>query len=245
MRKNKLFLIFVYVVLMMCVYGIEVAPSTYNYRIDQGGIAQDVLLLNENDKSERIKISFIKYRNDKEEKSLGKWTTVYPKIVSINPGSRKTVKFSIEPPSELKKGEYRSLIFFEELEQRALDFSGGKVVVSTSPSSQINFMISLGVVVYGYVGDPNDLVVNGKIKKVKREGNKITGIIQNNGEITKPYTLIVTGKNSKGFEEKITELRTVVEGYSDPLKIELPKGFRANKIELKGYNGSLLETLNI
>ena len=245
MKQSKLILGLIFFTLMTFAYGIEVAPSSYIYRIDQGGMAQDVLLLNEKDKPERVKVSFKRYKDDSDEKSLEKWTTIYPKIVTIIPGGQKTVKFAIEPPEGLAKGEYRALIFFEELEQRALDFSGGKVIVSESVGTQLNFMISLGVVVYGYVGNPDDLIVNGEIKKMRLENGKKKGILRNTGEITRAYTIEITGRNAGGIEEIVKEKRSVVQGYSDELIIDLPVDFKPRKVELKGYNGSLLESLSI
>lgn len=107
---------------------IEITPADFVYQLDKLGNTQTVTFYNRKDKPERIKISFIPYQKDTDDKYLGKWGTVYPRVITVPPKDQKEIKFSIEAPGNLPKGEYRAVLFMEELEQKALT-PQGKVIM--------------------------------------------------------------------------------------------------------------------
>ena len=222
--------------------GIEITPSNFVYNLDPLGLTQDVVFYNRKDRPERVKISFRPYKNDNSSKYLGDWTTVYPKIITISPDSQKTVKFSIEPPNNLKNGEYRGLLYMEELEQKALDNIEGKVVLKNGSTTQINMLINLGVIVYGYVGDPNNLKISGKVKKFNLSNSKIEFILENNGEITKPYTLTFSGIDPKTKKTTTIDKNiVVVQGYEEFISESIPKDIKIQTIILKDINNNMIQ----
>lgn len=236
MKRNRFIKIILGMMLLLVTkaFSIEITPSTFVYKLDGLGLTQDVVFYNRKDRPERVRVSFKPYREDKDEKYLGKWGTIFPKIVTIGPDQQKTVKFSIEPPSGLPNGEYRALLFMEELEQKSLNNVEGKVVLKNGSTTQINMLINLGVVVYGYVGDPESLKVSGKVTNLKNSSGVVSFDLENDGEITKPYKLIFEGIDKKTGEFKAeTKDIVVVQGYKEKISEKYPKDLNVNKIYLK------------
>ncbi|MGL4866072.1 MAG: hypothetical protein ACRC4T_23520 [Cetobacterium sp.] len=223
-------------------FGIEITPSNFVYNLDPLGLTQDVVFYNRKDRPERVRVSFKPYQTDDSSKYLGDWATVYPKVITVSPDSQKTVKFSIEPPNNLKNGEYRALLYMEELEQKALDNIEGKVVLKNGSTTQINMLINLGVIVYGYVGNPDSLKVSGKVSNVNLSNNNIKFTLENNGEITKPYTLTFSGVDPK--TKKITTIDkniVVVQGYKEVISESIPKDIKIQTIILKDINNNIIQ----
>lgn len=225
-------------------FGIEITPSTFVYKLDGLGMTQDVVFYNRKDRPERVRVSFKPYREDKDSKYLGKWGTIFPKIITVGPDQQKVVKFSIEPPAGLAKGEYRALLFMEELEQKSLNNVEGKVVLKNGSTTQINMLINLGVVVYGYVGDPATLKISGKVTNVKNVSGLVTFDIENDGEITKPYKLVFEGidKNTGEFKSETKDL-VVVQGYKEKVSEKYPKDLNIKKIYIKDSNGKNIHNI--
>lgn len=225
-------------------YSIEITPSSFVYNLDSIGMTQDVVFYNRKDRPERVRITFKPYKEDKEDKYLGKWGTIFPKIVTIGPDQQKVVKFSIEPPRGLERGEYRALLFMEELEQKALNNVEGKVVLKGGSTTQINMLINLGVVVYGYVGDPANFKVSGKVTDIKTFKNSVEFYLENDGEITKPYKLVF-----EGVDKKTRELKTnmkdivIVQGYKEKVTEKYPQDIEINKIYLKDSNEKTIKII--
>lgn len=247
MLKNKNFkkiLFSLFCLLTLKSYSIEITPSSFVYNLDTVGLTQDVVFYNRKDRPERIKISFKKYKDDNDSVYLGKWGTIFPKIVTVGPDQQKVVKFSLEPPKGLKKGEYRAMLFMEELEQRSLNNVEGKVVLKDGSTTQINMLINLGMVVYGYVGDVNTLKISGNVTDIKLEKNLLEFFLENDGEITKPYSLVFEGIDKKTKDKKIeTKKFVVVQGYKEKINEKIPEDISVNKIYLKDSTGKILKNI--
>lgn len=225
-------------------HGIEIIPSTFTYRLNPLGNTQDVTFFNRKDKPERVKVSFKPYRTDPESKYLGQWGTIYPKVITIPPKGQKTLKFSLETPSGLPKGEYRALLYMEELEQKALSPEGKVVVREGITSSQVNMLINLGVVVYGYSGNPDDLKVSGRVINEKVRNDDVSFTLENTGEISVPFKLVLEGTRKKDGSPKIEEINImVVQGYSEKVVKDFPEDMKVNKIYVKDLKNNVIKTL--
>ncbi|MEH1866653.1 MAG: fimbria/pilus periplasmic chaperone [Nostoc sp.] len=93
------------------------------------------------------------------EESLDQWTVFTPSQFTVAPRSAQTIRFAIRPKVQPKPGEYRAVLYFEEIPSASQKTEGVRSVGR------------LGVVIYGYVGD------------IKRVGvlNSITVAPQSNG----------------------------------------------------------------
>lgn len=221
---------------------IEIVPGEFVYKLNALGLTQDVTFFNRKDRPERVKVSFIPYQKDPQEKYLGQWGTIFPKIITIGPKDQKTIKFSLEPPAGLPKGEYRAVLFMEELEQKALNPEGKVVLKEGTANSQINMLINLGVVVYGYSGDPETLKVSGKVSNPKVLNSRIEFKLKNDGEITRPYTLVFEGIDKNGKFKMENRGITVIEGYEDKINEIFPKDMKVQKIYLRDSRNNIITT---
>lgn len=236
--------IFMMLVIASTLFGIEITPASFVYDLDPSGITQDVVFYNRKDKPERVRVSFKPYEKDGENKYLGKWGTIFPKIVTIGPDEQKTVKFSLEPPGNLPNGEYRALLFMEELEQKALNNVDGKVTLKSGNMTQINMIINLGIVVYGYSGNRDSLMISGEVTNVQLGKKILKFTLKNNGEITKPYSLVYEGTDKKDGKPVVeTENLIVVQGYSENIEKEIPKELNVKKIYIKDSKERILKTI--
>lgn len=221
---------------------IEITPADFVYQLDSLGNTQTVTFYNRKDRPERIKISFVPYQNDADSKYLGKWGTIYPRIITVPPKDQKEIKFSIEAPGGLPKGEYRAVLFMEELEQKNLNPEGKVVMKQGTTNSQVNMLINLGVMVYGYSGNPDDLKVSGKVSEEKVLKNRIEFKLTNDGEVTKPYTLVFEGVDKEGKMKIETVRLPVVQGYTEKINERYPETLtQVNKIYLKDANQGIIK----
>ncbi len=222
---------------------IEITPADFVYQLDKLGNTQTVTFYNRKDKPERIKISFIPYQKDTDDKYLGKWGTVYPRVITVPPKDQKEIKFSIEAPGNLPKGEYRAVLFMEELEQKALTPQGKVIMKEGTTNSQVNMLINLGVIVYGYSGNPNDLKVSGNVSEEKVLNNRVEFKLKNDGEVTKPFTLFFEGIDKEGKTKIEHKNIIVVQGYEDKINEKFPEAMtKVNKIYLMNSNNELVKT---
>ena len=113
---------------------------------------------------------------------LSSWVFINPRMIRIQPADKQIVRFTVRPPAELDEGEYRTVLFIEELP---------KAPVSKAPSPngdqqgvdlRLNNLTRLGVNIYGLKGTrQNDLVF--ELGKVTIEGDRtlFTGNLRNRG----------------------------------------------------------------
>ncbi|WP_176892614.1 MULTISPECIES: hypothetical protein [Fusobacterium] len=240
--RNKIIILFLsFIGIGLSTYAIEIIPPTFEYQLSVLGNTQDVTFFNRKDKPERVRISFRPFRQDSDEKYLGKWGTIYPKVITVPPKGQRTVKFAIEPPAGLAKGEYRALLFMEELEQKALNSEGKVVLKEGVTSSQVNMLINLGVVVYGYSGAKENLKVSGTVSNEKVKKDEIEFTLKNDGEITTKYILVYEGKRKDGSPKIEQREILVVEGYDEKISQDFPEGMSVQKIYLKDSKGNIIK----
>ena len=77
------------------------------------------------------------------EQSLGKWIVVNPGQFTLPAGKSQTVRFSIRPRVKPQAGEHRTLIYVEELPDKATD----------KADTPVKVVGRYGVGVYAYVGE--------------------------------------------------------------------------------------------
>lgn len=98
---------------------------------------------------------------------LSRWMVFNPRLVTVRPGRKRTVRFSVRPPKDLAEGEYRAVVFFEELPGKTA--SPFREKTQGSLALQLKLLTRLGVSLYGMVGDRRTKIVVGKESKVVGE----------------------------------------------------------------------------
>ncbi len=82
------------------------------------------------------------------EEYLGDWLIVYPPQFNLAPGEERTVRFSVRPPEGIEAGEYRSLLYFEQLPPRV---EPDDTALEEEPGMSVgmNFTVKTGINIYG------------------------------------------------------------------------------------------------
>lgn len=137
---------------------LQVAPNRFVFPIDQRN-TQEVMVTNVSNHPIRVKIYPEAVPGQRLEEYLGDWVVVYPRLIRLQPGEKKMVRFSVRAPQNLQDGEYRSLLFFEELPvEESKTESNGEMALD------IQLLTKLGINLYGQFGQ---LDGRGELKNVE------------------------------------------------------------------------------
>ncbi|MCK4260082.1 MAG: fimbria/pilus periplasmic chaperone [Halanaerobiales bacterium] len=145
---------------MASAIALQVAPHRFVFRIDQSN-TQETIVTNVSDKAVRFKIYTEVATDQAPEQYLGDWVIVYPRLVSLNPGDQKVIRFSVRPPNDLEDGEYRCYLYVEELYDKSAEATEVEGVL-------MNFQLltKIGINLYGQTGN---ITHRGNLKDVEIE----------------------------------------------------------------------------
>ena len=120
---------------------------------------------------------------------LSRWLVFNPRLLTVRPKQRRTIRFSVRPPKGLSAGEYRAVVFFEELPpQVERKKTGGD---PNSLSLQLTLLTRVGVTIYGMVGKPHvEVRVSERGVEVGDGTLVVTLLIENAGNAHLPVTLV-------------------------------------------------------
>lgn len=234
--KKKLIILFAIIFLFTFIIEIDasfnVTPNRFIFNIDQP--TTEVLEITNNSNSpQRIRVYPGMADGQAEEHYLGEWLVIHPPVFTIEPGDTRGVRFSVRPPDDLADGEYRSLLYIEELaleddiaeEQEGVDFQ---------------LLTKLGINLYGkygdidYDGELTEVEVDNTETGLEASGNFINQsnahlrmeavmrVIDNQGEIVKEDNMrfVVHRDDEKGYEQLI-ETDDDLSGYQLEVSFQL------------------------
>ncbi|MGL5124967.1 MAG: fimbrial biogenesis chaperone [Fusobacteriaceae bacterium] len=92
----------------------SVAPGVFDVSLDRP-VTEEIIVVNNSNEPIRLKVYTGKDTDTESEDYLGEWVRVFPRTLSIDGQSERRVKFSVRPPKDIQNGEYKGLIFIEEL----------------------------------------------------------------------------------------------------------------------------------
>lgn len=229
------YLKFIKIILMLFLttssFSFDISRTDFDRRMDTGGGYREVEFTNHSEKPVRYKFSAI--TNDKE-KDMSKWVELYPKVMTIPPLEKRTLKIYAKSPKDKPWGEYSFYLNIDTLVVPTIKAtSKGKIVGTTS----VSFVPR--ITMYGYIGETN-YEKNIKFENIKFETeNKkqfILGNIINDGDIGANLVLRFMGGNEFVLNEKW--LGRIGKNSNQNIKIELD-GFKIKDIkELKIYDAN-------
>ncbi len=195
----------------------SVAPGIFEMNLDRSA-TEEIILVNNSNEPIRVKIYPGKDENVKDEEYLGEWLRIYPRTMTLEGNSERRIKFSIRAPKDKPDGEYRGLIYIEELPE------------VVEGQSTLTLAGRHGLTVYGTKGKVEYDIAVSNIKVVN---NELTMNIKNNGKYSlrpeiKVNYLSAKGKKLGEIEEKtgrILKDRTAV------VKVEL-KDLKGEAVEV-------------
>ena len=101
----------------------RISPARYEFDLD-GRYTDSFTITNTTDQTLRLRIyaNFVAYDDsgnpqevERHPFSLVPWLVIYPRRVSLAPLQKRVVRFTVRAPEDLAPGEYRGVVFFEEL----------------------------------------------------------------------------------------------------------------------------------
>lgn len=138
-------------------------------------ITKDTTLINQGDKTMRVRVDFEKPKWVKDKYYLGDQLVAYPKIVMIPPRGKIQVKIAPRIKKVLEDGEYVAFLMFKEMPPR-------------NTNNKLAMLMNIGVPYYGRKGN---LITGIDFKNLR--------IFNNN----KGYELLGTGKNTGNFSYNV------------------------------------------
>jgi P pilus assembly chaperone PapD len=190
-------------------------------------VTEDITLINQSDKSVRVRVDFAKPQWAKDEYYLGKQLVAYPRIVMIPPNGRIQVKIAPRINKELADGEYAALLVFKEMPPR-------------NSTDQVTMLMNIGVPYYGRKGKlETDMDFNNlEIIKTKA-GYQLQGAAQNKGNFS--YSLNI---NMKFYQnKKLQQEHSFKQGFYREHPVELRKSIvmakNADYVEVVFANESI------
>lgn len=176
--KKILMLIFI-IYCTITSYGFELSPYGFDKRIDTGDGYQEFNFYNSTTSIERYKIEI--FSNDKKN-DISKYVTVYPKVVTVKPLGKTTVKVYVQAPHTLSDGEYGFMFGVKSIPIPYLDKSkSGRVAPSISIKTAVNLEM------LGYIGEVGNKFNMSDEKIITKDGKKY-------------YIATLTNKNGRGYE---------------------------------------------
>lgn len=177
---------------------LQVAPHRFVFRLDQSN-AQEAVVTNISDRPVKFKIYAEMAQNQAQDQYLGDWVIIFPRLVSLNPGDQKVIRFSTRPPKNIKDGEYRAYLYFEELYEKS-----DEPVESENLVVDFQLLTKIGVNIYGQYGSIRH---NGELKGV------VTKCVENE--------LVIQGNfENQGNAHLLTDVGIVIKGTNQQIVVE-------------------------
>ena len=216
-----------------CFAQISAIPTRFVFSIDRPA-TNELTLMNRSTQPARAEIEIASATGQPEEHYMGKWTVVYPPVVSIPPQQRRTVRFSVRPPANLKDGEYRAMLLVKNMPQTIRTNKPGAEPDSVSVG--IPFSLTLGISLDGKFGK---IEHKGQIDKVTIEKNNdsvlVKGVFINKGNAHLKMNFQTNIYNAKGNKQNEHKSQLVVQRASEKAfehKIELATAMESGEIEI-------------
>lgn len=139
----------------------SVAPTSFQVELKKP-VTQEVYIINNTPVPLRIE-TYLEAAESFDNFNLNDSITVFPKMISIKPGAKQTIRFRVKPEAAMADGEYRSLLIFKEVPQEI------KTVVVNDQnnkglSTELSFITEVAI---GVSGTKGKSTVDGTIGNVK------------------------------------------------------------------------------
>ena len=104
---KKLFLIIIFICVSLFSFSFEFSPLGFDKRVDTGEGYGEFHYRNSTLEIQRYKISIV---DTGKADDIGKYVSIYPKVITVKPQSSSTVKVYVQAPPTLKKGLYSFML---------------------------------------------------------------------------------------------------------------------------------------
>lgn len=145
---KKIFLLFILLCTTSFALNFSVAPTKFELENLKKSKTNEVYIINNTAKPLRLEV-YLETPKGYEKNNLDKNITIFPKIVSIKPGSKQTVRFKVKLDENMADGKYKSLLVFREKPSEIKGTSGDK---DTGLTTNISFITEIAIGITGWIG---------------------------------------------------------------------------------------------
>lgn len=121
----------------------SIAPTSFNLDLSKNE-TNEAYIINNTSAPLRIEI-YLDEAEGFENKSLSSNIMIFPKLISVKPGGKQSVRFKIKSTEKLEKGKYKSLLVFrekpKEIKQKTEEDDGF--------STEFNFITEIAIGITG------------------------------------------------------------------------------------------------
>jgi P pilus assembly chaperone PapD len=152
---------------------------------------------------------------------LGPWMVFNPRRMTLRPGEKRVVRFSVRAPEHLPGGEYRTVVFFEELPERPDEAAAPNAEIGI----HVKLLTRLGITVYGRVGTlAPDVQLREHAVAVHADALELTTLLANAGNAHATFTVKAELLDASGAVQSSTEERlTLQRDQQRRLALRLPR----------------------
>lgn len=239
MKKIFAFLMTFIIGINLYALNFSVAPTSFKVELKKT-VTQEVYIINNTSAPLRIE-TYLEAAESFENFNLNDNITVFPKMISIKPGAKQTIRFRVKPNTEMADGEYKSLLIFKEVPKEIKT-----TIVSDENnkglSTELTFITEVAIGVSGIKGTP---IIDGTIQntKVAYSGKLISlqcdTISKGNTPMKIDYILESEDGNLISKGRLGTSARTGEKRLSTNIEIPELKGKKINLI-LKDQNKKII-----
>lgn len=207
--KYNIFFVFCFFYSLSFAY-INIYPLAFDQRIDGMGAIRDFTLTNTTKKTVKYIVNIEKGKDN----DMSSWTEVYPKTLTLKPGTKGEIKLYVRSPKNMPLGEYSAVLNVKELE----------VPTEKKDRKKVNVFTNLKVNIYGYIGKLDSSISLKNIKVIQTKNNlKLSGLVKNEslrrvnlevllGDSKENKTVLITEfKLRKGEEIDLSTLKIVLD----------------------------------
>lgn len=144
---KKIFLLFIFLYTVSFGLNFSVAPTKFELDLKKS-TTNEVYIINNTAKPLRLDV-YLETPEGYEKNNLDDKITIFPKVVSVKPGAKQTVRFKVKVDKDMPKGKYKSLLVFRE---RPSDIKSKSQNKSEGLSTSITFITEIAIGVTGWIG---------------------------------------------------------------------------------------------
>ncbi|WP_349764048.1 molecular chaperone [Fusobacterium sp. SYSU M8D902] len=171
----------------------SVAPTSFQLDLEKNQ-TNEVYLINNTSEPLRIEV-FTEAPESYENNNFNDRITIFPKVFSIKPGAKQTVRFKIKIDKDMDIGEYKSLLVFREKKSEIKAENGKSIGFSTN----LSFITELAIGITGNIGEETI-----DVKVIEKEVSYKKGVITINTDVisngNSSEKLIYSLENESGEE---------------------------------------------
>lgn len=208
----------------------QVSPTRFEFSLSQR-FTNFFTVTNNADQPVRVRVyaAFVTRRDgelvevEQHPYDLSQWLVLNPRRLNLRPGQRQVVRFSVRPPGGLAEGEYRAVVFFEELPPPPSE--SGAAGDTGDVSFQLRLLTRLGITIYGTVGSPSAaLTARQTGVEVGERQLRVQGVLRNSGNKHARTELTAVLETTNGLEAQRVNQQVILQrDQEQPFTLELKR----------------------